>query len=231
MRAGYRPAGGLCESPPDAVLVLPRHGLTLDAAPLPPRNHIAAVRPLQPLGDYLRWRAANPEAAIAAHEAGHAVLMRAHGVPGIHASLAHDRMSGEVTHTAASVTRDDAPATVRIERLAALGLGTIFHAGIAAELLLWGGAVDGEVYLPETSDHTRAAAAFGDLFPRHPHAFCQALARHVLAAAWPQVEAIAAELQASGEWQSAEHATLGAAAGFERAQKRAWEALVYLEEG
>lgn len=202
---------------------------TLDVAPLPPRNSIAAVWLRQPLDDYLGWRSANLEAAIAVHEAGHAVLMHAFGVPGIHAKVHADGTSGVVEHTAAQFDHDNARASLRVERLAALGLGMIFHAGIAAEMLLWRGAAAGELQLPETSDHASAAASFGDLFPRHPHGFCQALARHVLAASWPRVEVIASALREKGEWLPDDVDVPGALPGFERAQLRAVEALAYLE--
>lgn len=198
-------------------------------AQLPPRNSLAAVWTYASLSEYLEWRRANLENAVITHEAGHAVLMCALGVPGTHAKLAADGASGRVDHAAAHHVPNDAPVSLRAERAGAIWAAAVFHAGIAAEQILWGDKITGETHLTSTDDHACAVRIFGDLFTRRPHGFCQALARHVLIENWEGLQAIAQVLRIKRGWQPSDTPEIVPNLG--AAEARVWEAISYLEEG
>lgn len=155
---------------------------------------------------------------LAYHEAGHIVAAKALGMP------CHDaRISPEGTAGRAGVlspvgdksitTLPPSPDEVtRVYLQAACliwpGLGTadaalnyavMLVAGRQAELIAAGIRIPGELRMHDP-DHLQARAILTATDQRHATTYAQRMARHLLTSAWPELEAIAAELRATGTW-------------------------------
>lgn len=82
---------------------------------------------------------------------------------------------------------------------------SVFHAGVAAELILAGVPWGGPIRYPHATDYQRADEMLQPVFGRHAsgaHAYAQRVALCVLEARWGEVEAIAGELVRTGRWSN-----------------------------
>lgn len=156
--------------------------------------------------------------AVAIHEAGHALVMLAVGVPGIRAEVSDDGAAGEVAHSNPGLPQDiklpDA-----LDRLARIVAGAVWHAGIEAERLYGGFEAPAwsEYCWREYPDHIEAARILGDGFVRPPHGYVQQVCRAVLSRNWKSVETIASRLLAHGVWQPSDNPELDVRLGVEAA--------------
>lgn len=82
---------------------------------------------------------------------------------------------------------------------------SVFHAGVAAEMILAGVPWAGPIRYPHATDYQRADEMLQPVFGRHAsgaHAYAQRVALCVLEARWGAVEAIAGELVRAGRWSN-----------------------------
>lgn len=81
---------------------------------------------------------------------------------------------------------------------------SIFHAGMAAELLFLGIPWVGPVFYPEQLDFQQAEQMLAPKFGSHAsgaHAFAQRVALHVLSTRWGRVREVADCLVKDGRWK------------------------------
>ncbi len=180
--------------------------------PMPSKHLLRASWPacwLPP--DHHAWRTKNTRRALAVHEAGHAVSLLVGG-PGTVGAILYDKTRpcgadgqafADITQADIETPSDSTPPAINpsCTTLGGLWNAVIFHAGVQAELLDFGQVLPGELnYAAKDFDDARAALM---VFPnRAPHGWCQQVARCLLSANWPSVQAIADVLLERGRWQA-----------------------------
>lgn len=180
----------------------------------PPKRWISRVWQPVPMPSYTR-----DLRTTAYHEAGHAVLFLAFGIPIKEVCMdlsptepgfvgggyvAQDKemiaeLRKELSHTNPPLSDDK---KLHSEQAGALWAAASYLAGEQAELILHGITVNGPVFLP-TPDQKVAKDMLRDAF-RHTHGvyYCQRLARAILLDLWPAAEAIANALLKAGRLDS-----------------------------
>lgn len=152
------------------------------------------------------WQTTPPEmhkpdlARVAHHEAGHAVLLEWIGLDGMTATASPT--SGLCNMPPGCLDNLPDPPPDSDGRLTATA-ASIFHGGIAAELIYLGTKWIGPIHYPKQVDYQRADAMLAPQFGRHAsgaHAFAQRVALHVLADRWQRVRHIAGVLTERGVW-------------------------------
>jgi hypothetical protein len=156
---------------------------------------------------------------IAVHEAAHVVVGLALGMPVYGARIAADGASGQAGVLSAVGETVTTPATLRPPEDvadsyrqaaplvwpglpsadAALNYAVMLVAGRQAELIAASIRLGGELRIHDP-DHQQARAILAATDQRLAMTFVQRMARHLLTAAWADVESIAAELRATGTW-------------------------------
>lgn len=138
--------------------------------------------------------------AIACHEAGHIVYAQWIGM-GTRQAEIHST-GGEMTPVIPDFGGIEEPKEGDgTTRACAAGL---FHAGLAAELLLFGIQWRGPIHRPRQTDHQKAEEmlSVGMGVRTVPgHAYAQLLALHILDSRWAEVSDIAGKLLETGRWQ------------------------------
>lgn len=144
---------------------------------------------------------------VAIHEAGHIIQMRWVGLEPPQATItAHgDLVSGEAfwppIETFATLPNQPSDESGVLAATAA----SVFHAGIAAELIESATIVVGPVHYAYATDYQRADEMLRQAFGCHhsgAHYYAQQVALHVLQAHWADVEAVAYELLQTGCWRA-----------------------------
>jgi hypothetical protein len=160
--------------------------------PFPPRRFARRVYPVASAPRYERTGA-----VIAHHEAGHAVFMRAVGIPLSSVEVRPDG-GGEVSFDRAAIdvarAAPVAASNVATEEYVSLTIAGMYCAGRQAELLFLGLPLLGMLLFDDPDhDHARLALreGFGSVTPL---GYSQHLARAVLSQRWSAVELLAAEL-------------------------------------
>lgn len=177
---------------------------------------------------------------LAYHEAGHAVALRAFGLPIWRAELLP--MSGRVSQIIdTTLADDDVAGGFSLEQLATLAdVTAISHAataaaGVQAELLArYGGAARGlrgvRVVRPGSDEQVMTAHLAGRFDAPLPVAYCQHVARAILCQHWPGVEALARYLYALGTATGAMIDSLLAPAGCPDGRGIDWALSVVLSQ-
>ena len=160
---------------------------------------------------------------IAVHEAAHVVVAMALGMPAYGARIAADGASGQAGVLSAAGETVATPATLPppeevadIYRQAAplvwpglppaeaaLHYAVMLVAGRQAELIAAGIRLGGELRIHDP-DHQQARAILAASGRRLAMTWAQRMARHLLTSAWPEVEAIASTLRATGTWTNSD---------------------------
>lgn len=180
----------------------------------PPKRWINRVWQSVPMPSYTR-----DLRTTAYHEAGHAVLLLAFGVPIREVCLdissaepnfvgggyvAQDKVMIAELREELALNRPpiDADRKQKSEQEGALWAAASYLAGEQAELILHGITVNGPVFLP-SADQKVAKNMLREAF-RHTHGifYCQRLARAILMDLWPAAEAIANALLKAGRLDS-----------------------------
>lgn len=163
----------------------------------------------------MHWPLLDSDVAI--HEAGHIVVAMALGMPVHNARIAADCTTGRAGVLAPAGDTASAPlapeAVADIYRQAtpliwpgmgtteaALHYSTMLVAGRQAELIAAGLPLIGELRIHDP-DHLQARAVLAQSGQRLCMPWAQRMARHLLTAAWAEVEAIAATLRTDFYWQ------------------------------
>ncbi|HUX30531.1 MAG TPA: hypothetical protein VMV78_07870 [Thiobacillus sp.] len=156
---------------------------------------------------------------IAVHEAAHVVVGLALNLPVYDARIAADGASGQAGVLSAVGATVTTPATLPppegvadIYRQAAplvwpglpsadaaLNYAVMLTAGRQGELIAAGIRLPGALNMHDP-DHQQARAILAATDQRLAMTWAQRMARHFLTLAWPEVEAIAAQLGATGTW-------------------------------
>lgn len=156
---------------------------------------------------------------VAVHEAGHIVVGLALGMPCQNARIVVGGAAGQAGVLSAVGEAVATPATLRPPEdvadfyrqaaplvwpdlppaEAALRSVTMLLAGRQAELVAAGIRLPGELRIHDP-DHQWGRAILAAAEMRLAMTWAQRMARHLLTCRWPEVEAIAAELRATGIW-------------------------------
>ncbi|MDP2111388.1 MAG: hypothetical protein Q8N48_00190 [Thiobacillus sp.] len=157
---------------------------------------------------------------VAVHEAGHVVVaLSLGGLPVYGARIAPDGATGqagvlspvgETVATAATLPPPEHVADIYRQAAplvwpdlppaeAALNYAVMLVAGRQAELIAAGIRLGGELRIHD-ADHQWGRAILAAAEMRLAMTWAQRMARHLLTCRWPEVEAIAAELRATGTW-------------------------------
>ena len=169
--------------------------------PMPDARDLRQVQP---------WRFERPKASsqrrmVAAHEAGHVVVMRSFGMPSPRADLVQDDAGtrGQAHWPGREFFNElPEPRPDKDGRLVATA-GAVFAAGWAAEMIDAGEPFAGPLWLPAAGDFRDLQKLLMSAFGAHcsgAHAFSLRYALHVLHARWQEVEAIADALVETGAW-------------------------------
>lgn len=161
----------------------------------------SSLRRLQIWKSAAHSRSFNPS-LIPYHEAGHVIFLEWLGITNVKATNRHSSgdvcLSPTLFEVIPVVPRDP-------DGLLTATAAAMFHAGLAAELLLTDTPWTGPIFYPEQNDYVRADALLCESFGRNAsgaHAFAQQLAMHVLSHRWPRVQEIANVLITSNAFQS-----------------------------
>lgn len=154
---------------------------------------------------------------VAVHEAGHVVVAMTLAMPVHNARITTGAAAGRAGVLApvgdaltASPLAPDEVARIYLQAAcliwpglspadAALNYATMLTAGRQAEMIAAGHALVGELRMHDP-DHLQARAVLAATGQRLAMAWAQRQARHLLTAAWPEVEAVAVELRRRGVW-------------------------------
>lgn len=169
------------------------------AAPLPERKPHGG-EPWQPC----TAPATDPRRRVAVHEAGHVVVLRAFAIT---APMAVASPSGGHTDLPVQAIAH-APALAAPCWQAAVCAAAVCHAGALAELIdtdrlpAWVGPLENWSAddMRRACDILRDGGGFAPQDDRAAHGAAQRLAAHILLARWPEVQAVAAELERCGRW-------------------------------
>ena len=171
--------------------------------PMPDAQALRHVHPWR----FERPKAPSPRRVVAVHEAGHVVVMRHFGMPSPRAELVQDDAGARgQAHWPERQFFAELPQPGPDEdgRLTATA-GAVFAAGWAAEMIDAGEPFTGPLWLPAAADFADLQKLLMPAFGPHcagAHAFALRYALHVLSERWCEVQAIADELHARGEWAS-----------------------------
>lgn len=163
----------------------------------------------------MHWPLLDSDVAI--HEAGHIVVARSLGMPVYDARIAADCTTGRAgvlapaKDTASTPLTPEAVADIYRQATpliwpgmstteAALHYSTMLVAGRQAELIAAGLPLLGELRIHDP-DHLQARAVLAQSGQRLCMPWAQRMARHLLTAAWAEVEAIATTLRTDFYWQ------------------------------
>lgn len=136
---------------------------------------------------------------VAYHEAGHVVMLRWIGLESPRATACATGGLALLPTVLPDTPPQGPDETGEVTACAA----SIFHAGIAAELLHQGIRWTGPMFYPDQVDYQEANRILRPAFGNHAscgHAFAQRIALHVLQSRWDEVESIARVLIERGEW-------------------------------
>ncbi|MDP2172003.1 MAG: hypothetical protein Q8J96_16465 [Rhodocyclaceae bacterium] len=156
---------------------------------------------------------------VAFHEAGHVVIGLTLGMPCHDARITPEGTAGRagvmnpVNDKSITTTTPQPPVEVSEiyqqtskviwpgmpPAAAALNNATMLVAGRQAELIHAGIRLTGTLHMHD-ADHQQARAILLASGQRLAMCWAQRMARHLLTSAWPEVEAIAAELRSTGTW-------------------------------